>query len=61
MWVIMKDNGQPVGWPKALTFKTKKEAKIRLQKINHQARGVFGELKIEEISQDRLHRLSQNQ
>jgi len=54
MWVIMMDNGQPVGWPTALTFKTKKEARIRLQNLNHQAGGVLGELKLEEISQEKL-------
>jgi hypothetical protein len=54
VWIIRDDRDEPVGWPKPLVFKTKKDAKVRLQKIVHQARGGFGELRVCEISEEAL-------
>jgi hypothetical protein len=44
-----------MGWPKPHAFKTRKEANVRLQKLNHQAKGVLGELRVEEISEEKLN------
>lgn len=35
MWLVLV-NGKPAGWPSPFSFKTKKEAKVKAQKLAHQ-------------------------
>jgi hypothetical protein len=54
MWIIVdRHSKEPVGWPKTLTFKTKKEARIRMQKILHQMKS-FWELELKEVENQKV-------